>query len=97
MTFVGEKPICWDFMAVQTNLSARLLNDSFKLETYLQTASTSLGGFFSSMELTISSSKSEVMMFSRKHERPPIVIRIRSHVLPQSTTFKYLGYFSIVD
>jgi hypothetical protein len=43
--------------------------------------------------LTISSSKSEVMLFSRKHERPPNLIRIGSHVLPQAMTFKYLGVF----
>jgi hypothetical protein len=59
----------------------------------IQTACTSLGVFFSSMGLTISSAKSEVMLFSRKHERPPILIRIGSHVLPQTTTFKYLGMF----
>jgi hypothetical protein len=33
------------------------------------------------------------MLFSPKHERPPILIRIGSHVLPQTTTFKYLGVF----
>jgi hypothetical protein len=33
------------------------------------------------------------MLFSRKHEHPPILIRIGSHVLPQATTFKYLGVF----
>jgi hypothetical protein len=52
-----------------------------------------LGVFFSSMGLTISFSKSKVMLFFRKHERPPILMRIRSHVLPQTTTFKYLGVF----
>jgi hypothetical protein len=80
-------------MAVQTNLSARFLKDSFMLETYLQTASTSLGVFFSSMGLIISFSKSKVMLFSRKHESPPILIRIGTHVLPETTTFKYLGVF----
>jgi hypothetical protein len=49
--------------------------------------------FFSSMGLRISSSKSEVMLVSRKHERPSILIRIGSHILPQTTTFKYLGVF----
>jgi hypothetical protein len=37
--------------------------------------------------------KSEVMLFSRKHERPPILIRIGPHVLSQATTFKYLGVY----
>jgi hypothetical protein len=59
----------------------------------VQTACTSLGVFFSSVGLNISSSMPEVMLFSRKHERPPILIRIGSHVLPQATTFKYLGVF----
>jgi hypothetical protein len=59
----------------------------------VQTACTSLSVFFSSVGLTISSSKSEVMLFSRKHERPPILIGIGPHVLPQATTFKYLGVY----
>jgi hypothetical protein len=59
----------------------------------IQTAYTSLSVLFSSMGLTISYLKSEVMLFSRKHKRPPILIRIGSHVLPQATTFKYLGVF----
>jgi hypothetical protein len=52
-----------------------------------QTACTSLNVFFSSMGLTISASKSEVMLFTRKHER------IGSYVLPQTICFKYLGLF----
>jgi hypothetical protein len=42
----------------------------------IQTACTLLGVFFSSMGLTISSAKSEYMLFSRKHEHLPILIRI---------------------
>jgi hypothetical protein len=38
----------------------------------IQTACTSLGVFYSSMGLTISSAKSDVMLLSRKHECPPI-------------------------
>jgi hypothetical protein len=38
----------------------------------VQTTCTSLNVFFSSMGLTISASKLEVMLFTRKHERPPI-------------------------
>jgi hypothetical protein len=34
------------------------------------------------------------MLFYRKLERPPILIRIGSHVLPQTMTYKYLGVFS---
>jgi hypothetical protein len=49
--------------------------------------------FFSSMALTISASKSEVMLFTRKHERLPILLRIGSYVLPQTTCFKYLVIF----
>jgi hypothetical protein len=50
--------------------------------------------FFSSMGLTISASKSEVILFTRKHERPPILLRIGAYyVLPQTTCFKYLGIF----
>jgi hypothetical protein len=58
-----------------------------------QTACTSLNIFFSSMGLTICASKSEAILFTRKHERPPILVRIGSYVLPQTTCFKYLGIF----
>jgi hypothetical protein len=60
----------------------------------VQTACTSFNVFFSSMGLTIiSASKSEVMLFTRKHERLPILERIGSYVLPQTTCYKYLGIF----
>jgi hypothetical protein len=52
--------------------------------------------FFCSMGLTISASKSEVMLFTRIHERPPILKRIGSYVLPQTTRFKYLGIFWVL-
>jgi hypothetical protein len=59
-----------------------------------QTACTSLNVFFSSMGLTISASKSEVMLFTRQHEGPPIQVRIcGSYVPPQTICFKYLGIF----
>jgi hypothetical protein len=45
------------------------------------------------MSLTISASKSKVMLFTIKHERPPILVRTGSYVLPQTTSFKYLGIF----
>jgi hypothetical protein len=44
----------------------------------IQTACTSLNVFFSYMDQTISASKSEVILFTRKHERPPVLIRIGS-------------------
>jgi hypothetical protein len=43
--------------------------------------------------LTISASKSEAMLFTRKHERLPILVKIGSFALPQTTCFKYLGIF----
>jgi hypothetical protein len=59
----------------------------------VQTVWTSLNVFFSSMGLTISASKLEFMLFTRKHERPPVLVRIGSYVLPQTTCFKWLGKF----
>jgi hypothetical protein len=49
----------------------------------VQTACTSFNVFFSSMGLTISASKSKVMLFTKKHERSSILVRIGSYVLPQ--------------
>jgi hypothetical protein len=42
----------------------------------VQTACTSLNVFFSSMGLTISASKSEIMLFTRKHNRLQFLVRI---------------------
>jgi hypothetical protein len=62
----------------------------------IQTAFTSLGVFFSSMDiLRIFSSKSEVMLFSLKHERPAILIRIGSHVLPQTSDHDFQIFGSV--
>jgi hypothetical protein len=47
--------------------------------------------FFSLLGLTISPTKSEVVLFSRRHLWPPVSIRIGGRLLPQSVTFKYLG------
>jgi hypothetical protein len=49
--------------------------------------------FFSLLGLTISSTKSEVVLFSRKHLRPSVLIRIGGRLLPQVVSFKYLGVF----
>jgi hypothetical protein len=69
-------------------MAHRLFNEAHGL---VQTACTSLNVFFCSMGLTISASNSEVMLFTRKHE--PILVRIGSYVLPQTTCFKYLSIF----
>jgi hypothetical protein len=59
----------------------------------VQTACTSLSVLFSSLGLTISALKSKVILYTRKHERPPLLISIGCYVLPQTTCFKYLGIF----
>jgi hypothetical protein len=33
------------------------------------------------------------MLFTRKHKRPTVLVRIGCYVLPQTTRFKYLGIF----
>jgi hypothetical protein len=71
-------------------MAHRLFNVTCEL---VQTACTSYKVLFSSMGLKLSASKSEVMLFTRKHERPPILVRIGSYVLPQTTFFKYMGMF----
>jgi hypothetical protein len=43
--------------------------------------------------VTISASKLEIKLFNRKHEHPPVLVRIGSYVLPQTTCFKYLAIF----
>jgi hypothetical protein len=43
--------------------------------------------------LTISTTKSEVVLFSRKHLQPVVSIRVNGRLLPQSISFKYLGVF----
>jgi hypothetical protein len=67
-------------------MARRLFNVAREL---VQTACTSLNILFSSMSLTTS----EVLLFTGKHERPPILVRIGSYVFPQATCFKYLGIF----
>jgi hypothetical protein len=46
------------------------------------------------MGLKISASKSEVVLFTRKHESPPTtLVGVGSYVMPQTSYFKYLGIF----
>jgi hypothetical protein len=55
----------------------------------VQTACPSIS-FFSQLGLTISSRKSEVVLFSRKHLRAPVSIRIDDKLMPQIVIFNYL-------
>jgi hypothetical protein len=43
--------------------------------------------------LTISATKSEVVLFLRKHLQLVVSIRVNGRLLPQSISFKYLGLF----
>jgi hypothetical protein len=48
---------------------------------------------YSSMGLTISASMSEVMLFTRKHERPPLLVRIStSECATSDDMFQIFGY-----
>jgi hypothetical protein len=82
--------VCGFFQYLVVYMAHKLFSVAHGL---VQTACTSLNVFFSSMGLTISASKSEVMLFTRKHERPPTLVRVRSCVLPQTSFFKYLSIF----
>jgi Na+/H+ antiporter NhaA len=46
--------------------------------------------FFLLLGLTISSTKLKVVLFSRKHLRPPVLIQIGGKLLPQVASSKYL-------
>jgi ribonuclease HI len=59
----------------------------------VQTACTALSVFFDIIGLTISSTKSETMVFSRKHTKPELRILVYGQHLPQTKEFKYLGVF----
>jgi hypothetical protein len=59
----------------------------------VQTACSSLSVFFSLLGLTISFTKSEVVLLSWRHLRPPLLIRIDDRLLPQVVSFKYLRVF----
>jgi hypothetical protein len=61
--------------------------------TLVQTACSSLSVFISMIGLTISASKSEVVLFSRKQLQPVVSIQVNGRLLPQSISFKYLGVF----
>jgi len=59
----------------------------------VQTACTSLSVFFDTIGLTISATKSEAMIFSRKHSKPQLRLLLYGQYLPQTDQFKYLGVF----
>jgi hypothetical protein len=60
----------------------------------VKTACSSLSVFFFLLlGLTISSATSDVVLFSRRHLRPPVSVWIGGRLLPQLVSFKYLGVF----
>jgi hypothetical protein len=63
--------------------------------TLVQTACSSLSVFFSMIGLTILATKSEVVLFSRKHLQPVVSIPVNGRLLPQSISFLSIWVYSI--
>jgi hypothetical protein len=59
----------------------------------VQTTCLSLSVFFLLLRLTIFSTESKVVLFSRRHLWLPVSIQIGGRLLPQVVSFKYLGVF----
>jgi ribonuclease HI len=57
----------------------------------IQTACAYLNNFFRNRGLQISETKSELVLFSRKHSNPPVNVSLNGRLLPVEPTFKYLG------
>jgi hypothetical protein len=57
----------------------------------LQTSLTRLMIWFGDQGLSLSANKSEMMIFSRKHENPQVSVRLGQIALRNVTEFKYLG------
>jgi hypothetical protein len=58
---------------------------------YLQTSLTRLMTWFGDLGLSLSANKSEMMIFSRKHENPQVLVRLGQTAFRNVTEFKYLG------
>jgi hypothetical protein len=65
----------------------------FRKRRFFQISCSLLSFFFSMIGLTISTSESEVVLFSRKHLIPVFSVRVNGRLLPQSISFKYLCVF----
>jgi hypothetical protein len=57
----------------------------------LQTSRTRLITWFGDLGLSLSANKSEMVVFSRKHENPQVSVRLGQIKLRNVTEFKYLG------
>jgi hypothetical protein len=67
--------------------------DSSHRDVIFSNMRISLSVSFSMIGLTITATKSEVVLFSRKHLQPVVSIRVNGRLLPQAVSFKYLGVF----
>jgi Reverse transcriptase (RNA-dependent DNA polymerase) len=61
------------------------------LETYIQSSLLGICEFFNSLGLTISTQKSESMVFSKKHQIPQLTISLNNNILQNAVQFRYLG------
>ena len=66
-------------------------NDPASLSYNLQQACVSLETWYRSLGLEISSSKSELMVFTRKYKVPEFSIKINNSPIPRTEVFRYLG------
>lgn len=65
--------------------------DASVLAKYIEETLQRLSEFFGGLGLSISPSKSELMVFSRKHQTPQPTIMLDGAALQNVTKFKYLG------
>jgi hypothetical protein len=69
----------------------RCCNDVENVQQTVQSACAALNEFFRDIGLSISESKSELVLFSRKHTNPSVCVAINGQCLSVVPKFRYLG------
>jgi hypothetical protein len=65
--------------------------DLENVQRTVQSACAGLNGVFRDIEVSVSESKTEVVLFSRKHINPSVYVTLNGHGMPVVPKFRYFG------
>jgi hypothetical protein len=85
-------PFCCSLLQYADDLAVYVSHvDVENVQRTVQSDCDSLNGFFRDIEVSVSESKTEVVLFSRKHSNPSVRVTLNGHGMPVVPKFRHFG------